>query len=256
MSYPQQPMPGVPGESTQPTPGVGQPLPPPQPSLSAVPPPVYSPVQAPPRRPAGIVIGAIGLFAIGMGYLLSAIMAGVAVFHMATIVGGFALPASSAGQFLSLGSTVTAGADGVALLPYVASLLIDLTMMIAAVTGGVLVLMNKPIGRVLAFAVAGGAILMSCATGGRTVAMLLVFSGETAVGLVGLSAFAALFVIAVAVVAMLAPRRVEEWMRQPGRTAPVFAPAMTGALPAQAPMGLAPAAGPVGAPPADQPPPT
>jgi|GEM_PF-2342908 len=263
MSYPQQPMPdysGASGEAAQPTSGPAHPSPPPMVAPQSSPPPVaapqptpYPPVApaAPPaQRPAGIVIGGIGMFAIGLGYFVSAIVAGISAFVIGLHPGMFAMMATTVGQYLSTGSTTVAevGAD-LRFLPGLMTLLINLVIAVAAFTGGALVLMSKPIGRVLSLVIAGGAILMSCGSGTNSIAIMVGFGGGGPMWLqlVLLLVQVGLFIAAVAVVAVLAPRGVEEWMRQAGQTfagpAPMPAPAMTAAVPTQ-PVGYIPAAQP------------
>ncbi|MFD0557657.1 hypothetical protein FB566_2942 [Stackebrandtia endophytica] len=240
MSYPQQPS-GASGETVQPSP-------PPEFSPQPSPPPVTAPqalhypsgpAGPPPGRPAGIVIGGIGMFAIGLGYLVSAIVAGISAFAMGFHPGMLAMLATTVGQHLSTGSTTLAEvATDLRFLPGLMMVLLNLLVAVAAFAGGALVLMSKPVGRVLSLVIAGGAILMTCGSGVNSITMLALGGGPVWFSLILLLVNLGLFVAAVAVVAVLAPRRVEEWMRQSGQTTPVAAPAMT-AVPTQ-PVGYVP----------------
>jgi len=217
MSYPQQPMPDQNpiGEPAPPVAEmVGQPSHPSPPSVTG---PLFQPFgggQAPPpSRPVGIVVGAIGMFAIGFGYLV------VIVLNLFSMVRSWEL----------------LDREPAFLVAELGVLLTQLIVVAITVTGGALVLMNKPLGRVLSFVVVGGVLLVACQSATRDAGWLFAYGahGSWLSQVVFVLLSLVLFIVSVVVVVMLAPQRVEEWLRNRHH------PASPG-LPVQQPIGQAP----------------
>ncbi|MFD0557656.1 hypothetical protein FB566_2941 [Stackebrandtia endophytica] len=218
MSYPQQPMPdhsNPTGEPVSPSAGAfGQSPPPPIPAPLSPPLPGGRPL--PPSRPAGVVVGGVGMFVIGFSYL---VVIALGLFQLVERWG-----------LLSR--------EPAFLITELVVLLTQLITLVVAVTAGALVLMNKPVGRMLSFGVVGAVLLIACHSVTRDSGLLISYGidhGRWIIQILFILLSVVLLVVSVVVGVMLAPQRVEEWLRNRPHPAVAGLPA-----PIQQPVGQIP----------------